>query len=235
MKRLYLRVRAPFAAFRGLEAGDYLSTAPTITYSAAWGLLLNLAGIETRLNGSPTTLVRPDAPPLRIAIGSVKPSHIGSLYQQLHIYRVGTDSKEDADRIKNWPCKSYKHHIRPCRREVLIDFDVQLAVEGDSELLDQIVKGITDGLPDSYGLPFLGDNNFLIDVIDILEVPREVRWYERLSSEVGPREASCRLTVGIDRSDSSQTTRALVAPVEEPVSEPPEGSWFWVPVQASAA
>ena len=45
-----LRIRAPFAAFRHFTAGSYRPTAPFITPSAAYGLLLNLAGVETRFD-----------------------------------------------------------------------------------------------------------------------------------------------------------------------------------------
>ena len=43
-----LRVKAPFAAFRYFTAGSYRPTAPFVTPSAAYGLLLNLAGFDTR-------------------------------------------------------------------------------------------------------------------------------------------------------------------------------------------
>jgi CRISPR-associated protein Cas5t len=233
MTRLYIQVQAPFAAFRGFEAGDYLATAPTITYSAAWGLLLNFAGVETRLetdlsdkNYNKTTLIRSDAPPLKIAIGSVKPSTVSSLYQHSHVYTVGNTDKL---RSKNSVCPSYKQHIRPCRKEFLVDFDVQLAVEGDPLLLERLAKGIQGDIPASYGIPFLGDNSFLIDCVKVLEEPLEVPWYERLGHEQTLRRGSCRLTVGIDRADSSRTTVALVAPSRNPSGGPPEAAWFWVP------
>ena len=45
---LWLRVQAPFAAFRWLQAGVHRATSPVIPPSTAWGLLLNLAHVETR-------------------------------------------------------------------------------------------------------------------------------------------------------------------------------------------
>jgi CRISPR-associated protein Cas5t len=41
-------MEAPFAAFRTFTAGSYRPTAEFITPSAAYGLLLNVAGIEMR-------------------------------------------------------------------------------------------------------------------------------------------------------------------------------------------
>ncbi|HWN68765.1 MAG TPA: CRISPR-associated protein Cas5, partial [Haliangium sp.] len=64
MNTLWLRLRAPFAAYRWLQAGVYRATSPIIPPSAAWGLLLNLAHIETRdlaltaRRASPVTLTR---------------------------------------------------------------------------------------------------------------------------------------------------------------------------------
>lgn len=213
MNRLYLRVRAPFAAFRGFEAGDYLSTAPTMTYSAAWGLLLNFAGIDTRVGGGP---------PLRIAIGTVTPAIVNSLYQQLHIYRVGDSGKKGPNEIP------YKTNIRPYRRELLVDLDVQLAVEGDESTLNRIESGLTLGGGGSYGLPFVGDNNYLIDSVELLGDPLRVPWFERVG-QTGVRSGSCRLTTKIDRVDSSLTEVVLVAPGEETLVFPPEDSWFWIP------
>src|ERR1700754_5200984 len=94
MHTFWLHVRAPFAAFRGFQAGVYRSTSPVMPPSAAYGLVLNLAGIELRepVDG-PTTLIRSVLPRLRIAVGLVKAADRASLYQQLHGYRVGTDDK----------------------------------------------------------------------------------------------------------------------------------------------
>src|SRR5436189_4620611 len=74
---LAVYVEAPFAAFRTFTAGWYRPTATFLTPSAAYGLLLNLAGIETRLReederhpGSvPATLTLTELPRVRIALG----------------------------------------------------------------------------------------------------------------------------------------------------------------------
>ena len=46
---LVLYVEAPFAVFRTFSAGWYRPTATFLSPSAAYGLLLNLAGVETLL------------------------------------------------------------------------------------------------------------------------------------------------------------------------------------------
>ena len=113
MDALWLRIRAPFAAFRGFQAGVYRSTAPVIPPSAAFGLILNLAGIEMR-DSTPgvTTLIRSDLPHLQLAIGiPLKESQTGeflpetkseicTLYQQLHSYPVGASGKISNPELK---------------------------------------------------------------------------------------------------------------------------------------
>ncbi len=227
---LWLRIRAPFAAFRWMQAGVYRATSPVIAPSAAWGLVLNLAGIETRMvdDTSPTTLIRADAPPLRLAIGTIAPSEVGTLYQQLHSYPVGSSGgalKERAHGSKYW--------IAPVRREVLVGLDVVLGVESnDLVVADLVERGLRGEAGPRYGLPFAGDNNFLFDHIDVLSSPRSAFWYTAINPESRPRPGSCRLTVGIDRRDSALTTTRLFAPLQSATETPPEDAWTWVPREA---
>ena len=61
MKRYYLQ--AKFAAFRPFVSGSFRPTAGFITPTAAYGLLLNIAGIEMRHDDgqSVMTLIRKDS------------------------------------------------------------------------------------------------------------------------------------------------------------------------------
>src|SRR5437660_11474802 len=116
MNPLWLRVRAPFAAFRGFQAGVYRATSPVMPPSTAFGLVLNLAGIEMRkLTPGPITLIRDDVPKLRIAIGVASSAERGSLYQQLHSYPGGNSGKELAAKpngAKNW-CATDRRGVLP--------------------------------------------------------------------------------------------------------------------------
>jgi CRISPR-associated protein Cas5t len=227
MKTLWLRVRAPFAAFRGFQAGVYRATSPVMPPSAAYGLVLNLAGIEMRApNPGPTTLIRDDVPKLRIAIGVASPAEKGSLYQQLHSYPVGNSGKELAARTHG-----AKYWIVPVRRELLIGFDGIIGVQSaDDDLFNRIRRGLRGDFDEArYGLPFAGDNNFLFDRIDIAEPPATTRWYTRIQPDEPPRKGSCRLTVGIDRADNSKTSSYLFAPIETQSTFPPESAWTWTP------
>src|SRR6476619_6346494 len=99
MLRLYLE--APFAACRTFTAGWYRPTATFLTPSAAYGLLLNVAGIDSRLreedpghNGSvPASLMQTGLPSVRLALGAPKGDRpylrVSTVYQQLHNYPVG--------------------------------------------------------------------------------------------------------------------------------------------------
>lgn len=242
MNTLWLHLQAPFAAFRWLQAGVYRATSPVIPPSAAWGLLLNLAHIETRDTGADAvvTPIRAGAPPLCLAIGAVRMPERSVLYQQLHSYPVGNSGKELAPRTHG-----AKHWIAPVRREVLVGFDAVLGVRSDDGAL---LRRIQDGLhgrldTPRYGLPFAGDNNLLFDRIDIIEAPRPACWYTPIdapgtadtgdTAEIGDtgdtaRPDSCRLTVAIDRDDTSRTRSVLFAPTER-IAEPPAQAWLWCP------
>lgn len=244
MERFYLRVRAPFAAFRPMMAGVLRPTMPVMPYSAAWGLLLNLAGIESRgpLTGV-TTGLREGLPALRLALGEVPqadergepgpPQHErrASLYQQLHTYPVGSSGKELAERTHG-----AKYWIAPTRRELLVDLDLVVACEAPASLLERVRRGLAGTLEEPrYGLPFAGDNNLLFDELAVLERAPEARWYTPLREGEGPREGSARLTVSIDRGDSARTRSLLVAPEPECAAEPPAEAWVWTPREGATA
>lgn len=245
---LYLYVEAPFAAFRTFTAGWYRPSAGFITPSAAYGLLLNAAGIESRLpegadghDGKvPTSLTRFGLPAVEIAIGSppfrlrgrdrrlpvpeadfLPRTH--TVFQQLHNYPVGASGAERAD-----DCKGNKYNITPVRREFLSDLRAVIAVRGNEDLEDRVRRGLAGAFNENrYGVPFLGDNAFLIDRMELLADPGPLRWYERISAAAGNgvRNGTTRLTILIDRADLSRTTSALFAPTDFASQEIPTAAW----------
>lgn len=230
----WLHLRAPFAAFRWMQAGVYRATSPVIPPSAAWGLVLNLAHIDTRdstladAGKSPVTGIRADAPALCLAIGSRDRSEKSTLYQQLHSYPVGASGKELAPRTRG-----AKYWIAPVRRELLVGFECVLGVRAEAELLARVERGLRGQLTGTdsarYGLPFAGDNNLLFDRIDFLAEPLPAIWYAPVARDAEPRRGSCRLTVAIDRHDSAATRSPLFAPTSEPTAAPPDDAWVWCP------
>jgi CRISPR-associated protein Cas5t len=185
---------------------------------------MNLASIETR-DSTPAevTRMRADLPHIRIAVGLCKPVEVSSLYQQLHSYPVGNSGKELAARSHG-----SKYWISPVRREFLVDLDMLVGIEAEDALLDRVRMGLAGALPRAYGLPFAGDNNLLFDRIELQAESQLASWYSLLPVGASPQEGSCRLTVGINRVDSSQTTMPLFVP-SLPEPEPPTEAWVWVP------
>lgn len=222
-RTLFLRLDAPVAAWRWLQAGVFRGTFPVIPPSAAWGLALNLAGIETRGSlDEVTTPIRPDAPALEISVGfdAERPGTKASLYQQLHSYPVGNSGAEMKGRSHG-----AKYWIAPVRREVLIDQISLVGVRGPAEIVDRIRPGLAGSLPGSrYGLPFAGDNQFLYSRIDVLDASPVGRWF--VPGEVpGRGDLSARLTTIIDREDASRTQAPLFLAAKAPRACPPEA---WV-------
>ncbi|HWG46119.1 MAG TPA: type I-MYXAN CRISPR-associated protein Cas5/Cmx5/DevS [Gemmataceae bacterium] len=251
---LILYVEAPFAVCRTFTAGWYRPTATFLTPSAAYGLLLNLAGIETRLReederhpGSvPATLTLTGLPQVRLALGAAAVRHVHGLlvevpeseryprvatvYQQLHNYPVG-DAKpkgavEKPSVLGMRRAKGNKYNIAPVRREFLVGLRAVIVVDGNADLEANVLQGLGDGLQaDRYGLPFLGDNAFLPDRIDPLDTLPPIHWYERVDADAATlRPRTTRLTVWIDRADMSRTTSALFAPTLKATTEPPSNA-----------
>ncbi len=228
MNIFWLKIHAPFAAFRGFQAGVYRSTAPVMPPSAAYGLVLNLAGIEMRDYSNPkTTEILKNLPCLQLAIGVIRQPEKSSMYQQLHSYPVGNSGKELATLTKG-----AKFWITPVRREMLVDYVGIIGVQTDDKTLQtKIEKGLRGELEESrYGLPFAGDNNFLFDKIEILDAPpKDVVWYVQHQSDDKQVKGSCRLYIGINRTDNSKTTSSIFVPKDNLNLPLPENAWTWTP------
>lgn len=244
---LCLYVQAPFAAFRIFSAGSFRPTADFITPSAAYGLLLNIAGIEMRFNDGKKvmTLIKNDdsLPKFKLALGAkLTEQHKSkesdkdrrnrsfplqhSIFQQLHNYPVGSSGKERAETTKG-----NKYNIVPVRRAFLSDIRAYLCVKDNPDFEQQIVDGLQGKNEQRYGLPFMGDNNFLLDRIDQVDSPEETFWFVPIEEEKdgsGLRDRITRLTIRIDRSDMSRTESSLFAPIDEPVKDIPDKAWIEV-------
>ena len=244
MLRLY--VQAPFAAFRTFTAGWYRPTAGFLTPSAAYGLALNLAGIETRRDDglSAMTVTEFGLPSARVALGADPDNPRGpyptvhTIYQQLHNYPVGASGKERKE-----DAKGNKYNITPVRREFLADLRAIVVLDFEKtadhpDVEDRIRRALDRDAPQSgrrYGLPFLGDNAFLIDKVRVCDEPRVALWYCRLGSEVGAAPHSTRLTTWIDRQDMSKTRSDLFAPSEPASADVPEAAWTAIEPPARSA
>ena len=224
-----LYVQAPFAVFRTFTAGSFRPTAGFITPSAAYGLLLNIAGIESRRDDgkSPMTLMKKNLPPAKIALGALIFPQVHSLYQQAHNYPVGNTSAEFAPNARG-----SKYNITPVRREFLGDIRAYICLEDNPELAERVRDGLrAEHNPSRYGLPFLGDNNFLIDVLREETDRQPAHWYEMTTENDAEahRPRTTRLTIAIDRQKMSDTTSGLFFPCSEPELAIPERAWVSLP------
>ncbi len=239
---LYLYLEAPFAACRTFTAGWYRPTATFLTPSAAYGLLLNIAGIESRLREgedghdgkTPATYMKSGLPTCRLAVGVADDDfpRLQSIYQQLHTYPVGATGKTRGEE-----CKGNKYNITPVRREFLSDLRAVIALDGDPGIEEEIRRGLRGEVgQDRYGIPFLGDNAFLLDRLEEFRLPhrqvKTIAWYEKLGAETdGARSRATRLTCVIDRADLSRTQSALFAPSAAASPELPPPPAAWVDIQ----
>lgn len=234
---LCLYLQAPFAACRTFTAGWYRPTATFLTPSAAYGVLLNVAGIESRLReeedghdgNTPASLTRPGLPKVRLALGAPaapeakRYPRVHTVFQQLHNYPVGSSGQERAE-----SAKGNKYNITPVRREFLANLRALVCIDGNPDLEDRVRRGLAGEYNATrYGVPFLGDNQYLIDKLKVVNPPQAAHWYERVgeASAGPPRPYTTRMTILIDRTDLSRTTSALYAPTEEPSSEIPPNAW----------
>lgn len=235
MMCLYLQ--APFAACRTFTAGWYRPTATFLTPSAAYGLLLNVARVESRLREEdpnhdgkiPATLMRRGLPRVSIALGV--PSTDGqthypgvqTVYQQLHNYPVGASGQERAE-----SARGNKYNITPVRREFLSDLRAYVCIKGNDDLEDRVRRGLKGAFnTERYGVPFLGDNAFVLDRLEERPPVPSAHWYERVTEAggSGPRPRTTRLTILINRADLSRTTSALFAPKDDATTDIPEAAW----------
>lgn len=224
MTCFYLQAR--FAAFRTFTGGSFRPVAGFITHSAAYGLLLNVAGIEQRVDDgkSAMTLIKKDLPFVNIALGAFCIPNRHSLFQQLHNYPVGASGKEHAIFTKG-----NKYNIVPVRRGFLSNIKAYIQMNENEEFESKVRKGLTGKGERQYGLPFLGDNNFLIDRFEVVAEPEPVHWYEKVNDEKeGIVENITRLTISIDREDHSHSCSDLFAPSQEKQIKPPANAWVEV-------
>lgn len=224
---LTLYLEAPFATFRTFTAGSFRPTAEFITPSAAYGLLLNIAGIEMRGYDErlPMTVISRDLPKCRLALGALSFPLIHTIYQQLHNYPVGNQGQDNATRTKG-----SKYNITPTRRAFLSDLKAYVCLDASSGFETQVKDGLRGNSLRTYGIPFLGDNNFLISRLELVDDCQPAYWYEQILSEQpgGMRGHATRLTIAIDREDMSRTHSALFAPTVERGESIPAGAWVQV-------
>lgn len=223
---LCLYLQAPFGVFRTFTAGSFRPTAAFVTHSAAYGLLLNVAGVEMREDADgEMTVIRSGLPTFRMALGARVLPLQHSVYQQLHNYPIGNTGEAHAAHTKG-----SKYNIAPVRRSFLSHIQAYICVDGNDVIERLVIQGLEGAGPSRYGLPFLGDNNFLLDRLEPIRERQPAHWYVLVNSEECtdmPKNLT-RLTIAIDRMDMSRTRSALFIPTEKAQVEIPDRAWIKV-------
>ena len=225
METLWLHIRTPFASFSTIRTGTYRDTMPIMPPSAAYGLILNLAGIEMRgsLRKS-ITPIRSNLPHIKLVFGRVAGSNskISVLLQNFHSYPIGQTGKE-----RKAKTHGNKYWIEPTYREVIVNLDIMLWVKAESKLISSVRQGL-EGKSDCsyYGFPFAGDNNFLFDRIDYLENPLPTHWFVQSDSNLELEPGAVSLSVEIDRQNPSQTKSLLFSATQHPFTSLPDSEWL---------
>jgi CRISPR-associated protein Cas5t len=225
MEKLWLHVRAPFATYSTLRAGTYRDTMPIMPPSAAYGLILNLAGIEMRGNSQqPITPIRAELPPLKLAFGRIAgtSSDISILLQHMHNYPVGSTGKEHKTKTHG-----SKYGIEPTYRETIVNLDMMLGIIADSTLISRVKQGLAGGDDrPRYGFPFAGDNSYLFDRIDSMDEPLPCHWFVSIESNLELEPGAVSLTVEIDRHAPSKTKSLLFSATKDSLTSLPDRDWL---------
>lgn len=193
---LYLCFKAPFGTFKPFQSVEMLATTAFITHSAAYGFLLGLAGINRDR--------KEEFIGAQIAIGMKHTPQRGRTYHQLHV----NPQNPKADEIQR--AKGTKQRIRPYWREVLINLEGYIGLK-DERLEPLVRQGVNEPQTLNYwGLPFMGDNNFFLERLDVIPEPEKCQWFCPLEPEnVGRDDRYIYLSIWTDYA-SSETSNSLL-------------------------
>ncbi len=149
-------------------------------------------------------------------------SEISVLLQNMHSYPIGQTGKE-----RKAKTHGNKYGIETTYREIIVNLDMMLGVQTDSELISLIRQGL-NGESDRpfYGFPFAGDNNFLFERINCLDKPLPTHWFVRSNSNLVLEPGAVSLTVEIDRQNPSQTKSLLFSATQNPSNSFPDSEWL---------
>lgn len=206
----FIYFKAPFGAFRPFRNVELATTTEFVTHSAAYGMLLGLAGVDRREKRKYIGA--------RIAIGCKRLPRVGRSFQQL--IRDERALSNDGGQLT----------LRPFWREVLFDLEGYIGLEHPA-LEELVVKGINEPSElDYWGLPFMGDNNFFLERVAAFEHMLEpCRWFSLYQNQKLARGEHLRyLSVWTDYETNTRSRGLLFALTGEETSPPPEA---WVSIE----
>ncbi len=213
---IYVYFKAPFGTFKPFQSVEMLATAEFLTPSAAYGLLLGLAGIDRihkkRFAGA------------RIALGLKQLPRCGRLYQQLHVIPQSKPQQPGEYERRRELAKGRKLSIRTFWKEVLYDLEGYIGLD-HPELEAMVDQGINQPTEISYwGLPFLGDNNFFVERLEIEKSPSPCCWLRPLAGNESPQgERLFYLPIWTDYENNSSSNSQLFSLTE--MRDEPREAW----------
>lgn len=229
MKNAIIGLKAPFLSYRPFNVGsEYNYTLPTIPHSAAYGIGLNLAGIEMKDNGIKTGGIREaidNLPKLQIAVGvhtKSCDSEIGKLLHQNHNYVKTASLAKSLGKTQKELDKIYgyrKYSIAPSNREYISNYHGFIALRSDDEdLIDSIINGIDNCIG---SVPYAGRTNQFFS--HIYQAGNDlVHWYSIADNGGSPLD----LTTSIrDRKESTKTIVRRFFLSKEASIFPSENCW----------
>jgi len=199
---IYVYFKAPFGAFKPFQSVEMLATAEFLTPSAAYGLLLGLAGVDRIHKGRFAGA--------RIALGLKQLPRRGRLYQQLHVIPQSKPQKEGESERRRELAKGRKLSIRTFWKEILYDLEGYIGLD-HPELEALVDQGINRPSTVSYwGLPFMGDNNFFVERFEVERKPSPCRWLRPLRENESPQgERLFYLSIWTDYENNSGSNSQL--------------------------
>lgn len=229
-----IELKAPFFSYREFNTGGYQYTLPVIPHSSAYGLALNLAGIEMKsdvpkkYSGSYVFYPAINTPKLEVAVGLISCGGFGALTHQYHRFVVTYRSTKENPRPSpkgntntTLVAKEYggrKFDIGIIQREYLSDFHGVIAVRGNQNLVEKIIEGtnICYG-----GIPYSGQRNLFFSEINCVNNV-SAYWFSAKKQNI---TKAVNLTSSIDRADTTKTKRKIWYIMDEMLITPPDSSW----------
>ena len=216
---LFVYFKAPFGAFKPFQSVELHATADFLTHSAAYGLLLGLAGVDCHADYQR----KKDFPDAQIAIGQKHRPLRGRVLQQLHKMHKGTITAEELERAKG-----NKTKIDVFRREHLCDLEGFIGLR-DEKLEARVRKGINEPSTLSYwGLPFMGDNNFFLERIEVCDKPEACQWFYPFTGKRLQRGGRLHfLSIWTDY-ETNTRSRGLLCALTPHQESPPSDAWIQI-------
>lgn len=206
MPETFIHCKAPLASYR--EGGTGAKSAgPTMSPSAAYGLVCSLLGL---------CVGRGEHVDVEVAIGDLSATALNVHYQQRHYYA----STPAADFKARATSTQQKVSVRPARIEYTAGLDVILGVRGDVVTIEGLRSALAGDLSPTHNgsLPYAGDSEMPFSHMkEVSSLPPAAWWVQVTDACEGARP----LTVESQFCELSRM--ALFAPVSE--RAPPAGAW----------